>query len=86
MEPFQGVAVEVISNSRTLPIYDDPGVSGASQSLHENICQRYMQCTTGAEFSVIVKLNKDFNPRLLGAEGLIRILLKIDGVSSQRKI
>ena len=86
MDPFQGVSVEIISNNRPLPIYDDPEESeDTNQSTPSNVRQHYTEANTGAEFSVNVTLDKGFDLRGLGAEGMISILMQIDGISEQRK-
>ena len=73
MGGFDGVSVEVISEGRSLPLYDDPD---EEPDQHSRIRQRYVEAVTGAAFKVKISLTRDF--RLYGLEDQDAVQFSID--------
>ncbi|KAL8674353.1 MAG: hypothetical protein Q9168_001213 [Polycauliona sp. 1 TL-2023] len=62
MAHYDGVTIEVKTNDRTYPMYDDPDADGHedpfSKSSHP---QKYIEAVTGAKFSIVATLNPKFD-------------------------
>ena len=75
MDYFRGVTVEVTSNGRILPLYDDPEAPDHN-NLRER--QRYIESTTGASFAIKVTLTREFQ---FGESQAARVAIAFDGDS-----
>lgn len=67
--------VEVTSNGRILPLYDDPEAPD-----HNNLRERqcYIESTTGANFAIKVTLTREFQ---FGESEAARVTIAFDGAS-----
>ena len=72
--PFKGVHVEVISNGRSLPLYNDPDEVEKGESRTR---QHYIEAVTGATFTVTISLTNKFNMDHCDA---VRVHISFDGV------
>lgn len=72
MDYFKGVEVEMTSNGRVLPLYDDPDTPDHQRRYR----QRYVEAVTGANFAIKVTLNQHFE---FGESGIAQVGLVFDG-------
>lgn len=75
MAPFAGIDIQIISEGRPSKLHPDPDGEGHQ---HPTIRQRYVQATTGAQFTVKVGLNKDFNRFALRPDDAVRFTVQYD--------
>lgn len=79
MLPFQGVSVELQSNGKTLPLYDDPD-HDSHQSPRKR--QQYIEAITGAAFKVVVTFTQDFPLFHLSPYDAVRTSINYEGRST----
>ena len=76
MGPFQGIAVQIISNGEALKLYDDPDATEIEE-VHSR--HHYVEAIVGSTFQVKVDLTPQFKFHHMDAEHAVSILLEIDG-------
>lgn len=70
MGPFTGLTVEVISEGKSLQLYDDPDEEPAHDPRTH---QRYVEAVTGATFEIRVSLQKEFKLGSLTAKDGVNV-------------
>ena len=75
MDPFQGIAVEIVSNGQALHLYNEPDASEIEEG-----CSRhhYVEAVAGSTFVVKLILTSDFNCYRLGAQHAVLVRVEID--------
>ena len=76
MRPFQGLSIQITSQSGPLKLHHDP-----DDDLSNEPCtrQRYIEAVTGATFKVKVSLHKAFELSSLGLDDAVHITIYYDG-------
>ena len=75
MDPFQGIAVEIVSNGQPLDLYDDPDASEIEEGHSRH---HYVEAVPGSTFEVKVTLDRDFCFYRLGAQHAVLMAVEID--------
>ena len=75
MDPFQGIAVEIVSNGQALDLYDDPDASEIEEGHSRH---HYVEAVAGSTFEVKVILTSEFNLYRLGDSHAVFMEVQID--------
>lgn len=75
MGPFVRLHVQVISDGKTLKLYNDPDDEPANDPQTR---QRYIEAVTGATFEVKVRLDEDFRLSNLNGTDAVRATIHYD--------
>ena len=75
MDPFQGIAVEIVSNGQALDLYDDPDASEIEEGHSRH---HYVEAVAGSTFEVKVILTSNFKFYGLSAQHAVLIEIEID--------
>lgn len=75
MRPFQGLSLQVITQTGALKLHHDPDDDPSSEPRTR---QRYIEAVTGATFKIRVHLHKDFELYTLGLDDAVRITIFYD--------
>lgn len=75
MDPFQGIAVEIVSNGQALHLYDDPDASEIEEGHSRH---HYVEAVAGSTFEVKVILTSDFCFYRLDFQHAVLMRVEID--------
>ncbi len=75
MSAFAGLSIQVISDGKTLKLYNDPDDEPANDPRTR---QRYIEAVTGATFKVKVSLHRQFKLPSLKANDAVRVTIHYD--------
>ncbi|KAL6713429.1 hypothetical protein ACLMJK_008894 [Lecanora helva] len=73
----QGIVVQVLSDERSLDLYDDPDATEAEDS---QTFSRYVEAVTGATFRIKVMITSAFNFYELRSSDMVRLSVIVDGM------
>lgn len=76
MGPFKGLDVRVISNTKSLKLYNGPDDVPTNDP---RVRQHYIEAVTGATFVVKVTLDKSLGVYSLGPDDAVRVRINYDG-------